>query len=44
MLPWLRPEFMKTENMGEQNKNKDSFEIGLFKRTSNHAQKHENQM
>lgn len=34
LLPWLGPEFMKTENMGQQNKNKDLFEIGLFKGTS----------
>lgn len=44
LLPWLGPEFMKTENISQQNKNKDLFEIGLFKRTSNHAQKHENKM
>lgn len=34
LLPWLGPEFMKTENISQQNKNKDLFEIGLFKRTS----------
>lgn len=30
-LPWLGPEFMKTENESQQNKNKDLFEILFLK-------------
>lgn len=36
-LPWLGPEFMKTQNKSQQNKNKDLFEI-LFLKDSERPQ------
>jgi len=36
-LPWPGPEFMKTQNKSQQNKNKDLFEI-LFLKDIYHAQ------